>query len=98
MVNVHAEIAVSPGMSETLIFSYATSEGGPYTTLFEVDGTSSSSQSAELPGGVVGTVFLRVEDGDRSNGDSGSDYVEVDHLYIVSDSAIPDAPLSLIHI
>jgi len=75
------------------------SDGTNYTNAFVVSSTSSgNTQSAVLPGGLGGTVYVRVIDTNDTAGNSAIDTVSVDHLSIRVDNtpvAPPAAPTGL---
>lgn len=85
--------AWSGGSSDdNFAFSWST-DNINYTGLFVVSSTDpSNTQSAVLPGGVNGTVYIRVEDTDRTPGNRSLDTVFVDHLYIRAASGAGDPP------
>lgn len=67
-------------------FQYST-DGSNFSNAFTVSSTGSgNTQSAALPGGLSGTVYVRVIDTDNSQGNSAVDTVSVDQLVIRVDN------------
>ncbi len=98
VVTVFAE-AYHSGNSEgdEFIFAYSTDDVN-YTDMFTVTKTvdDDTQQYYILPGGTSGTVYIRVLDADRTGGNQQLDSIQVDELYIESQttSAVPGAALS----
>jgi len=71
-------------------------EGGSYSEAFTVSsGDPDNVQSAVLPATTSGTIYVRVVDTDNSQGNSATDTVMVDHLFIRVDNqpvTPPNAP------
>ena len=76
-------------------FSYST-DGSSFTSAFTVDGTtgSGSMQAVMLPPATAGTVYVRVEDTDRTKGATGKDTVYVDQLFIRTERNAGGSPPS----
>jgi hypothetical protein len=68
---------------DNFVFAYS-SDGSSYTNAITVTKTSddNSAQSSALPGGLSGTVYIRVTDTDSSAGNSSLDTIYVDDLFI----------------
>jgi len=66
-------------------FAYS-SDNVNFTPAITVSKTSddNNAQAAALPGGLTGTVYIRVTDTDRTQGNKSLDTVYVDKLYIVT--------------
>lgn len=64
-------------------FAYSTDDS-TYTDMVTVTKTSDddSYQSYALPGGLSGTVYVRVMDTDREQGNRSLDTVSIDHMYV----------------
>lgn len=78
---------VSP---EHFTFAYSTN-GQDWVDMFMVTVPSGAFQ-ALIPSSVSGTLYVRVADNHRVQGQQTSHWVSVDHLYIDSDSAPVDPP------
>lgn len=80
--------AWSSGSSDNDSFEFRWStDGSNWTSAFVVSSTSSgNSQSASLPAGLSGTVYVQVIDTDNSQGGNTADTVFVDHLVIRVDN------------
>lgn len=92
--------AWSSGSSDGDNFQFQwSSDGSNFSNAFVVSSTSSgNTQNAALPGGLGGTVYVRVIDTDNTAGNSNVDSVSVDHLSIRVDNtpvAPPVAPSAL---
>ncbi len=74
-------------------FSYST-DGSFFTPVFTVDGNTSTGSFlvAMLPPATAGTVYVRVEDTDRTKGATGKDTVYVDQLLIRTERDIGGSP------
>jgi hypothetical protein len=81
------------GTSEdNFIFEYST-DGSSYTPMFTVSSTDSANeQSALLPSGVGGTLYVRVTDTDRQSGHSNIESVHVDQLVVRVDGGDTGTP------
>ena len=66
-------------------FAYSTN-GTSYTDMFTVNTNSSQSYSYELPSTTSGTLYVRVVDTDRTQGNNVKDEVSVDYLAITNSS------------
>jgi hypothetical protein len=94
--------AWAPGSADGDDFrmSYST-DGNSFTPIFLIGATSDGDiyQTFGLPSTTSGTVYVRVEDTDRSGGNYAKDTVYVDHLFIRTDressGTPPDAPSGL---
>jgi hypothetical protein len=73
---------------DDFMFAYSL-DGVNYTDMVTVTKTAdnNTAQFFVLPGGTSGTVYIRVVDTDRSQGNSGLDSLYVDALFIVSEAA-----------
>jgi hypothetical protein len=83
---------------DDFLFAYST-DGSNWSNAFVVSSTSTgNTQSAGLPGGISGTVYVRVTDTDNSQSNSATDTVSVDQLVILVDNTPvtpPAAPSGL---
>jgi hypothetical protein len=68
---------------DDFVFGYST-DNVNFTDVLTVTKTSDNNteQSVALPGGLTGTVYIRVTDADQSQGNRNLDTVYVDKLYI----------------
>ena len=68
-------------------FAYSP-DGVAYTDMLTVTKTADddTAQTFVLPGDAAGTVYVRVEDTDRTPGHGGRDRVFVDHMWILSEA------------
>jgi len=75
---------------DDFIFAYSTNDAS-YTDILTVTKTidDDNYQSAELSNTLSGTIYIRVKDSDRSQGNRALDAIFIDHMYIVGDSG-PD--------
>lgn len=75
--------AAATSDGDQFIISYSTN-GSSFTDLFTIATTSDDNtyQQAVLPSGLSGTIYVRVEDTDQSQGNRALDTVFVDHLFI----------------
>jgi hypothetical protein len=66
-------------------FSYATEPAGPYKTLFTMRDAKDHDEhyGASLPLGLAGTLYLQVEDTDRTPGQMRPDTLHLDAVYIL---------------
>lgn len=66
---------------DDFVFSYST-DGINFTDLITVTKTSddNTAQTAALPSGVSGTVYIRVQDTDRTTGNGEQDTISIDRL------------------
>jgi hypothetical protein len=73
---------------DDFLFAYSTDDAN-YIDMVTVTKTAddNTAQFYSLPGGLSGTVYVRVVDTDRSQGNSSQDSLYVDALFIVSDAA-----------
>lgn len=71
---------------DDFVFSYST-DGNTFTPMLTVTKTSddNTAQSFALPGGLSGNVIIRVTDTDQTPGNSATDTVYIDQMYIESD-------------
>ncbi|MEJ8567951.1 M6 family metalloprotease domain-containing protein [Elongatibacter sediminis] len=85
--------AWSGGSSDNDEFEFRFStDGSSFSPVFTVSSTSSGNlQSAALPGNPSGTVYVEVIDTDNGQGNSQTDTVNIDHLYIRVDNQ-PTSP------
>ncbi len=96
---VKASMATASSDDDVFDFYYSTDAYNYYPVL-TIDETTDGStyQSASLPSTLIGTVFLRVIDTDRTPGNKALDSFTVDHMFIRSEVAFgdpPDAPTFL---
>ncbi|MGA7303715.1 MAG: glycosyl hydrolase family 18 protein, partial [Rhodothermales bacterium] len=82
---------------DTFAFSYST-DGSSFTPMFDVVGTSDDDvyQSYVLGSIPTSTMWVRVEDTDRSAGNRTLDEIHIDHLFVrteLSTEPPPAAPL-----
>ena len=75
---------------DDFVFAYSTNDA-TYSDLVTVTKTSDDGnyQSYELPNSLSGTIYIRVKDSDRSQGNRVLDTIYIDHMYILGDSG-PD--------
>jgi len=78
---------------DDFVFSYS-SDGASYVDMLVVTKTSDDSfyQSYTLPNSLTGTVYVRVQDTDRSAGNQNLDTLYVDEMYILCGGSPPDLP------
>lgn len=77
---------------DDFVFAYSTDDSN-YIDMLTVTktGDDDSYQSYEMPNDVSGTVYIRVKDADRAPGNRTLDTICVDHMYIRSEVAGPEA-------
>ena len=77
---------------DDFVFSYSIDDSN-YTDMLTVTKTSDNDtyQSYVLPSDTSGTVYIRVKDTNRTAGKRGLDTIYVDHIYILSEGAGPEA-------
>jgi hypothetical protein len=70
---------------DNFVFAYST-DALLYTDMLTVTKTADddTSQTYELPSGLGGTVYIRVQDTDRSQSNQNLDTVYIDHMFIHS--------------
>ncbi len=66
---------------DNFVFSYSTNNS-TFTNLVTVNSATEQVYSASIPNTVSGTVYIRVVDTDRSQGNRSLDYIYVDQMYI----------------
>jgi M6 family metalloprotease-like protein len=69
---------------EDFTFSYSIDGGASYTDVLTVDDTTTITQTVELPPETSGTLYLRVQDSDRSRGETILDTVSIDYIVVES--------------
>jgi hypothetical protein len=69
---------------EDFIFSYSIDGGASYTDVLTVDDTTTIEQTVELSPETSGMFYLRVQDSDRSRGETILDTVSVDYIVVES--------------
>jgi hypothetical protein len=69
---------------EDFIFSYSIDGGASYTDVLTVDNTTIIEQTVELSPETSGMLYLRVQDSDRSRGETILDTVSVDYIVVES--------------
>jgi hypothetical protein len=86
--------AAAPANGDGDDFRFAYSPDGQAFVAFATldNGTGRQLLTAELPSGTAGTVFVRLEDSDRSAGRSATDSVLVYRLYVESIGDAGDLP------
>ncbi len=67
--------------NDNFTFAYSTNDNS-YTNLVTIASSTEQIYSATIPNSVSGTVYIRVVDTDRSQGNRSKDYVYIDHMYI----------------
>ncbi|MDP9023586.1 MAG: N-acetylmuramoyl-L-alanine amidase [Actinomycetota bacterium] len=91
--------AAATSSAEDFTFAYSTDGGSTYTTLVTVAAGSRGVSAAAMPAGTRGAVKVRVTDADRTAGNNSLDTIDVDHLFIRSDSTVlsdpPPAPTTV---
>ena len=77
---------------DDFVFAYSTDDSN-YTDMLTVTktGDDDAYQSYEMPNDISGTVYIRVRDTDQTAGNRTLDAIYVDHMYIRSKPAGPDA-------
>jgi hypothetical protein len=84
---------------DNFVFAYSTNDAD-YTDMVTVTKTSDDDtyQTYGLPGGLSGTVYIRVKDTDQTQGNRNLDIIYVDRMYILSEGEVtpPAAPTSLV--
>jgi len=78
---------------DDFVFAYSTNDAS-YSDILTVTKTSDDDtyQTMALPNTLSGTVYIRVVDADRSQGNRGIDSISVDHMYILGDFADDTTP------
>lgn len=71
----------SNGDGDDFTFAYST-DNSNFTNLVTINSSTEQVYSASIPNTVSGTVYIRVIDTDRSQGNRSLDYVYVDQMYI----------------
>jgi len=76
---------------DNFVFAYST-DNVTYTNLLTVTKTADDNtvQSAALPSSLSGTVYIRVQDTDRTKGRTGLDTISIDQMFIRSQGFGPD--------
>jgi hypothetical protein len=69
---------------EDFIFSYSIDGGASYADVLTVDDTTTIEQTVELSPETSGMLYLRVQDSDRSRGETILDTVSVDYIVVES--------------
>ena len=69
---------------EDFTFSYSIDSGVSYTDVLTVDNTTTIEHTIELSPETSGTLYLRVQDNDRSRGETILDTVSVDYIMVES--------------
>jgi M6 family metalloprotease-like protein len=69
---------------EDFTFSYSIDGGASYTDVLTVDDTTTIEQTIELSPETSGTLYLQVQDNDRSRGETILDTVSVDYIVVES--------------
>jgi len=99
MATVYVNAWSGGSSDDSFVFSWS-SDNSTYFELFPLVSTDPGNlQSAALPEGVNGTIYIKVEDTDHTAGNRSLDTVFVDHLYIRVESGAgepPAAPSALI--
>ena len=89
-VTLFADVSGPSNDNEVFDFYFATSQNGTYSYLFTAKTDSGHSyQSAELPSGVGGTLYVKVRDSRRGRQSTSLDSLEVRHLYFDSSGSVP---------
>jgi mono/diheme cytochrome c family protein len=87
-----ANVWKSGSAEDDFSFEYST-DASSYSSLFVVSSTDAANvQVVLLPGGISGTVYVRVVDTDRNPGNRSIEELHVDHLYIRVESASVGTP------
>ena len=70
---------------DDFVFAYSTN-GTTWTNMVTVTKTADDGnfQTYTMPGGTSGTVYVRVQDADRTNGRNTMDTVSIDKMYFLS--------------
>jgi hypothetical protein len=81
----------SPNNEDNFVFEYSKNDYS-YENMVVVTKTSDddSYQSCAIPSVTAGTVYVRVVDTDRSEGNRSLDTIYVDDMYITSTGGVPD--------
>jgi len=77
--------------NDDFVFAYSTDDLN-YTDMLTVTKTSDNDtvQSYTLPGGTIGTVYIRVKDTDQTAGNNVKDKIYIDDMYISVTAGEPD--------
>ncbi|MHC4501201.1 MAG: M6 family metalloprotease domain-containing protein, partial [Planctomycetota bacterium] len=87
---VQAQGQIAGGSPDEFEFTYST-DSASYTTMMVTSGGVLTDTDYLLPSGMSGTVYIRVEDTDRSKGEITEDSIAVDYLCIESEATgLPD--------
>ena len=91
-VSFHVEAyRTANGEGDNFVFAYST-DNVTYTNLLTVTKTADDNilQSAILPSSLSGTVYVRVQDTDRTKGRTSLDTIYIDQMFIRSQGFGPD--------
>jgi M6 family metalloprotease-like protein len=83
-VNLTVSAWTDPEAFEGFTFAYSIDGGITYTDALTVDSDTEGTQIVELPPQTSGTIFVRVEDTDRSRGEQTLDTVYIDYIMVES--------------
>jgi hypothetical protein len=86
-----AELATNAADGEAFRFAYST-DGQAYVDMFTVTAASAAEQRFVLPPGIGGTVYVRVDDTQRSAGLLSQYSIAVEQLLIRSENVAGDPP------
>ena len=90
-------IASTNSTSEDFIFSYSIDGGANYTDVLTVNDPTTMEQTVELPPETSGMLYLRVQDNDRSRGETILDTISVDYIVVESwGEIVLTAPTNLV--
>nr|MCH9699633.1 fibronectin type III domain-containing protein [Gammaproteobacteria bacterium] len=99
VISLFANAWITNGSEDNFDFEFSTNDSS-YLPAFTVSSNSSSNtQGAILTDGISGTVYVRVKDTDRAQGNRNHQTINIDQIYIRSENAgsgtAPDAPTNL---
>ncbi len=82
------------GDGDSFVFSYSL-DGNQYIDMLTISGGDTTNNVVYvLPAEVNGSVYIRVTDTDRSAGNLDMDTIYVDHMYLSTEVAVGDPPLT----
>jgi murein tripeptide amidase MpaA len=81
---------------DNFVFAYSTDDVS-YTDMVTVNSWTETTYTYGLPAGLSGTVYIRVQDTDRTSGNNNLDSIQVDQMYISSVGGAPQFTLGLDH-
>ncbi|MCX7919540.1 MAG: hypothetical protein N3A72_08015 [bacterium] len=71
------------------VFSYSTSTAGPFITLFTISNSSPSQlRWNSLPSNLSGRIYIRVQDNNRTGGNTMLDTLYIDAIFVMSELSV----------